>query len=69
MNEDRLQSICEGIYIEENGDLAGSAPFMFWYKGWENACLDGNFTAAQLRAIAHYMEKMRAQAARDHVGP
>lgn len=38
------------------GDLHLSTPYIAWFQGEPKIDLDGEFTAAELRAVADYME-------------
>jgi hypothetical protein len=46
-------------YIQADGiELDGSNPsYVFWSGAHSDICLDGYFTAAELRAIADHMDK------------
>lgn len=40
------------------GDLHLSTPYVAWFQGEPKIDLDGEFTAAELRAIADYMDPL-----------
>lgn len=42
---------------KEDGSLERYMPYIWWAAGVETVCLDGHFTAADLRAIADHMDK------------
>jgi hypothetical protein len=42
--------------LTSTGAIENEAPYVYWYPEDETAILDGEFTAAQLRAIADHME-------------
>lgn len=43
--------------IQPNGKLYQNVPYLAWHPGGYEATLDGDFTAAELRAIADHMDK------------
>lgn len=43
--------------IGSDGGLYSLGWYLNWNVGDDNACLDGRFTAAELRAIAAHMDK------------
>lgn len=51
-----LVVVNDQIAINACGDLHLSTPYLTWFTGDEKADLDGEFSAAELRAIAAYME-------------
>jgi len=46
------------VGITEAG-IADGEVFFVWFAGADTICLDGDFTAAQLRVLADYMEAHR----------
>lgn len=49
-----------GSQIGESGDLNESVPHLFYGNGDETACLDGDFSADDLEAIAVFMRASQA---------
>lgn len=45
--------------IQEDGSLYAVSWYLDWAPGADTATLDGDFTAAQLRAIADHMDNER----------
>lgn len=58
MDEKRAREIL-AEYITEEGGLASISLYMGWTPGEDTACLDDNFTADQLEAIAWWMRHSR----------
>jgi len=47
-------------YLKPDGSLLRLLPYLRWNVGEETATLDGDYTAAELRAIADHMDAFRA---------
>jgi len=45
-------------YVEPDGSLHRLLPYLRWNVGEETATLDGDYTAAELRAIADHMDRL-----------
>lgn len=50
-------SILKPHVIQKDGSLHDLGWYLAWSIGADTACLDGSFTAAELRAIAEHMER------------
>lgn len=57
MAEKKLLIEGQEFYIDDDASLHGSWSYLYWKPGDSTACLDGDFTAEHLRAIADHMDK------------
>jgi len=48
--------LVERMHTEDGGLSSGASPYLDWQPGQQTAVLDGDFTAAELRAIADHMQ-------------
>ncbi|MBK9497720.1 MAG: hypothetical protein IPO08_25060 [Xanthomonadales bacterium] len=55
MNEAKAREILGEWFLQKDDSLYNNVRFMDWHPGEERACLDADFTADELEAIAWWM--------------
>ena len=56
MTDERMREILSDS-ITDDGGLYSLGWYLAWTPGNKDACLDGNFTAEDLEAVARWMRK------------
>jgi len=60
MTEDDVRKILDPNVFAEDGGLFDLGWYLGWNKGNKTACLDGDFTADELEAIAWWMKNKKS---------